>query len=116
MHSDNEVLQILTQFYKPDKEKGVTNNKAANLTGFWVYCQRFGLESAKEAYGKDAYYKNRRDLKNAGIDLIERPENVVFIDDDFWRKYRMYAPSEYVTNTHDDHRDGTNILNLPRQA
>lgn len=116
MHSDNEVLEILKGFYKPNKAKGVTQNKAAALTAFWVYCQRFGIESAKEVYGKNAFYKSCRDLKAAGIDLIERPENVVFLEDDFWRKFRMNAPSDFVPNPCDDFRDGTNILNLPKQA
>lgn len=116
MHSDNQVIQILTAFYKPDKEKKVTNNRAADLTAFWVFCQRFGFEKAKLTYGHNKFYKNRSDLKKAGIDLIERPENLVFIDENFWRSYRMKAPSEYVVNPVDDFRDGTNILNLPKQA
>lgn len=116
MHSDNQVRQILTAFYKPDKKNGVTANKAADLTAFWVFCQRFGMEDAKSTYGKDAFYRRRADLKKAGIDLIERPENVVFIDEDFWRRYRMNAPSENVVNPFDNFRDGTNVLNLSKQA
>jgi hypothetical protein len=108
MHSDNQVRQILMSIYKP--------NKAGRLTGFWVYCQRFGLDSAKETFGRESFYQARTDLKAAGIDLIERPENVTFIDDKFWRKYRMDAPSEHAVNLHDDFRDSTNVLNLPKQA
>lgn len=108
MHSDNQVRQILMSKYKP--------NKAGRLTAFWTYCQRFGLESAKETFGKNPFYEARADLKAAGIDLIERPENVVFIDDDYWRRFRMEAPSEKAVNQFDDFRDSINILHLPKQA
>jgi hypothetical protein len=108
MHSDNQVRQMLMEVYKP--------NKAARLTGFWTYVQRFGLESAKETFGKNPFYEARRDLKAVGIDLIERPDNVTFLEDNFFRSYRMRAPSESVVNAFDNFREGTNLLNFPKEA
>jgi hypothetical protein len=108
MHSDNQVHQLLNQKYKP--------NKAARLTAFWTFCQRFGLDKAKEAFGRNPFYEARADLKAAGIDLIERPENVTYIDDDFLRNIRMKAPSEHVVNRIDNFRDATHILNFPTKS
>jgi Phage replication protein CRI len=108
MHSDSQVHEALSQIYK--------SNKAGHLTAFWVYCQRFGIEKAKETFGRNPFYEQRADLKKAGIDLIERPDNVVFLDDEFFHKFNMKAPNEFRVNDYDDFREGTNILNFPKQA
>lgn len=108
MLSDHQVQEKLLDVY--------TSQKAARLTAFWVYIQRFGLDKAKETFGKNSYYSARSDLKKAGIDLIERPDNIIFLDDEFLGRFKLKAPSIDVTNAHDDFRDSGNILNLPKRA
>ncbi len=108
MHSDNEVKKLLLDTYKPVK--------AARLTAFWLYVQRFGVESAKEIYGRESFYQSRSDLKKAGIDLIERPSNVTYLDDDFWRSFRMKAPSIHVVNKADNDRGQLSIFNIRKTS
>ena len=108
MLSDHQVQAKLMDAY--------TSQKAARLTAFWVYVQRFGLDKTKETFGKNSYYSARSDLKKAGVDLLERPDNVVFLDDEFLSRFRLKAPSSDVTNSVDDFRDSGNVLNLPKRA
>jgi Phage replication protein CRI len=108
MQHTDEVEALLNDAFKPVK--------AARLMAMWLYVQRFGTDRAKEAFGKDSYYASRRDMKNAGVSLIEPPKNVVRLEPKFWEKFKVQVPSEYVTNRVDDFRDSGNILNLPTAA
>ena len=89
--------------------------KAARLLGFWLHVQRFGSEDAKTAIGKTVYYRNKSDLKKAGVALVESEDSLITVDPDFFSKFKLDIPSEFVVNKFDNHRDGDNILNLPIQ-
>lgn len=89
------------------------DRKAGRLLGTWLCVQKLGVEKTKELLGKDAYYRDYRDMKKAGISSIELPKNVIRHNPEFWRKFQVGVPSEYVTNRVDDFRDGGNVLNLP---
>lgn len=99
----DKVREKLLQAYKP-----VT---AANLTAFWLYVQKFGSESAKEVYGKDAFYYKKRQLQKAGVSLLEQKENTILMKD-FFSQFSMSIPSEYIGNSCDDERDSINVLNI----
>jgi hypothetical protein len=105
MQSVDQVQTTLMSVYKP--------NVASRLTAIWLYVQRFGTEKCKENFGRDAYYYAKKQLKAAGVELVEKPQNVVNIDKDFWAAFRMSVPSSFVTNQHDDFRDSDNVLNFP---
>lgn len=104
MQHVDEVRMQLKAAYKPVK--------AARLVSMWLYVQRFGTEEAKREFGRDSYYKAKRDMKVAGVSLIEPPENVTTIDGTFLRAFKMQVPSSDVTNREDDFRDSENLLNL----
>lgn len=106
MQRVDEIQAKLSQTYKPVK--------AARLMSFWLYVQRFGSERAKEDFGKRSYYASKRDLKTAGISLIEPPSgnNITILDRDFMQNFKLEVPSEFVTNSVDDFRDSENVLNF----
>jgi Phage replication protein CRI len=108
MQHTDEVEALLKDAFKPVK--------AARLMGMWLYVQRFGTDRTKEAFGRDSYYAARRDMKKAGVSMIEPPKNVVRLEPKFWEKFKVQVPSEYATNSVDDFRDSGNILNLPTVA
>lgn len=111
MQRVDEIQSKLSQAYKPVK--------AARLMSFWLYVQRFGSQRARDDFGKDSYYYSRRELKKAGISLIEPPSgnNITILDRDFMQNFRLEIPSEHVTNKVDDFRDSENILNfVPRMS
>jgi hypothetical protein len=100
MQTGDQVLAILEQTYK--------SAKAARLTSFWLFIQRFSSERAKEIFGERTYYYNKRELKKAGVSLVEPPKgNVINLDN-----FRFSIPSQYVVNRVDDFRDSQNLLNL----
>lgn len=88
--------------------------KATKLIGFWLFVERTGSYQAKEIYGNNAYYRAKRDLKAAGVSLLE-PIKVIDAKDRFLKEFRIEVPSPYVTNTVDDDRNIDNILNLFQQ-
>ena len=107
MQKADEIEVKLMEVYKPVK--------AARLLSFWLYIQRFGTERAKEMFGHNSYYVAKRDLKKAGISLIEATDTAVTLRPDFMRTFKLQIPSEHVTNKHDDYPDHDNILNfVPR--
>lgn len=108
MQQADEVETKLNTVFKPVK--------AARLMSMWLYVQRFGTKKAKEAFGHNSYYVARRDMKKAGVSLIEPPKNVIVREANFWQKFKVEVPNEFVTNRVDDFRDGGNILNLPKVA
>lgn len=104
MQHVDEVEAKLLEAYKPVK--------AAQLVAKWLYVQRFGTAKTKEAFGRDSYYYARREMKKAGVSLVEKPRNVTEIDGNFLRAFKMQIPSPYATNGVDDFRDSDNLLNL----
>ena len=106
MRKVDKVQQVLMTHYKPVK--------AGRLTSFWLYVKEFGETAAIDVYGRDSFYRSKRDLKKAGVSLLEPPSKgvVVELDATFIEDFRMSVPSAYVTNRYDDFRDSENILNL----
>lgn len=106
MQRVDEIQTKLSEAYKPVK--------AARLMSFWLYVQRFGSDRAREDFGRDSYYYSRRELKKAGISLIEPPsgKNITILDRDFMQNFRLEVPSIHVTNKVDDFRDSENVLNF----
>lgn len=102
MRKVDQVIDVLSARYK--------SVKAGRLTSFWLFVQKFGTERAKKVHGANSYYYNVRQLKEAGVSLVEPPSgNVVDLED-----FRFILPSHYVTNAHDDFRDCENVLNIRR--
>lgn len=89
--------------------------KAARLTSMWLYIQKFGTQKAKNFFGHNSYYVGKRDLKLAGVSLVEPPK-VINASERFLESFSFDIPSPYVTNAVDDFRDSGNLLNLPQQS
>lgn len=100
----DKLESVLLAHYKP--------NTAANLTSFWLYVRQFGAEKAKEVFGKTSFYYRRRQLKKAGVGLVEADENLIKVDPEFFRAFKLDIPSEFVGNRVDDLRDSRSLLNL----
>lgn len=100
----DRVRQKLLGIYKPAT--------AANLTAFWLFVQKFGADEALATYGRDAYYYKKRQLKKAGVALLEKSENTVVLGKDFFNEFKLVVPSEHVVNKVDDYRDSRSVLNL----
>lgn len=111
MQRVDEIQAILSKVYKPVK--------AARLMSFWLYVQRFGSQQAKEDFGHNSYYVSKRDLKKAGVSLVEPPKanHITIVDRDFLQNFKLEVPSSYVTNSVDDFRESENILNfIPKMS
>jgi hypothetical protein len=104
MNLPDRVKQKVLEHYKPIK--------AANLTAFWLYVQKFGADSAKEVYGSRTFYYRKSELKKAGVSLLEGKENTIILGKDFFTDFALTIPSEHVGNKEDDERDSLNIINL----
>jgi hypothetical protein len=106
MQRADEVESKLLETYKPVK--------AARLVSFWLYVQKFGSAKAKDVFQRDSYYRSVREMKKAGVTLIEPPSgnNVTVLEKDFMGQFAMKIPSEFVTNRVDDFRESGNVLNL----
>jgi hypothetical protein len=104
MMTVDKVEAVLLEHYKPAI--------ATKLVGFWLYVKQFGADKAKEACGRDSYYYQKRQLKQAGVPLMEAHENVVKVDVEFFRNWRLDIPSEYAHHKTDEFRDHGNVLNL----
>jgi hypothetical protein len=105
MDTIDQVKSKLLEKYKP--------NKVARLLGFWMHVQKFGIQDAKNLYGKDSFYDAKSDLKLAGVSLVEPPK-VINAADRFLERFSFDIPNEHATNSVDDYRESGNILNLPR--
>ena len=88
------------------------NRKAGRLLGTWFCVQKLGVSKAKELFGKDAYYRDLRDFKKAGISLVEATDTVVTVNADFLRNFKLEVPSQHVTNRFDDFENHDNVLNF----
>lgn len=104
MQSADEVKAKLLETYKPVK--------ASRLTSFWLYVQRFGESDAKEIFGKDSFYRSKRDVKKAGVSLVDEPKLVTRADQNFLRNFELIVPSPHATNHYDDARDSLNVLDF----
>lgn len=86
------------------------NAKAMRLLGFWLHVQKFGTEDAKNTYSKLTFYRNKSDLKKAGVSIVETIETT--IDDKFLDNFTLDVPSIYVVNKVDDYPDHESTINL----
>lgn len=104
MNDIDSVREKLLETYK--------QAKASRLLGFWLFVQKLGSKQAKEDFGHNSYYVAKRDLKKAGVSLIE-PVKIINTSDKFIKDFKIELPSSYTTNQFDDFRNSDNILNLP---
>jgi hypothetical protein len=88
------------------------DRRAGRLLGTWLCIQKLGVAKAKEIFGKDAYYRDYRDMKKAGVSLIEAENTVVTLKSDFFKNFKLQVPSNHSTNTFDDYGDHDNVLNF----
>lgn len=88
------------------------NTVAARLVGFWVTFQRVGEQRAKEIYGKDSFYRFKRQFKEAGVSLIES-DKIVNAADRFRNNFKFNVPSGYVVNSLDKPRDIRELIKFP---
>lgn len=103
MNTEEQVLGKLCDRYK--------KNTAANLHGFWLFVKTHGSERAREFFGKDAFNYKRRQLREAGVSLVEAPKASLRSDAELLRNFRLEVPSPYVVNAFDDARNMENLLN-----
>lgn len=111
MQKFDEIEEKLMGAYKPVK--------AARLGAFWLYVQKSGSARAKEVFGRDSYYYSIRELKQAGVTLIEPPNSkvVTLVDREFMQNFRLEVPSQYVVNRVDDFRNKENVINyVPKMS
>lgn len=109
MQEANQVKAKLLEFYKPVK--------AARLVSLWLYVQRFGTAEAKATFGRDSFDRSRRDLRAAGISMIEAQQLRTEIDSEFLRNMALTVPSLHAVNQVDDFRGKENVLNfVPRTS
>jgi hypothetical protein len=106
MQTVDEVQLKLMEVYKPVK--------AARLVSIWLYVQRFSSAEAREIFGRQSFDYSKREMKKAGVNLIEPPnaKSITVIERDFFQNFKLEVPSEHVTNKEDDFRNGGNILNF----
>lgn len=104
METIDKVKTALHSHYKPAK--------ASRLVGFWLYVKQFGADEAKKSFGEQPYYYNRRQIKAAGVGLVEANENIIKADPEFFRNFGLDIPSPYAHHKVDEFRDSGNVLNL----
>jgi len=106
MQTVDQVQLKLMEVYKPVK--------AARLVSIWLYVQRFSSAEAREIFGRDSFDYSRREMKKAGVTLIEPPtaKTITVIERDFFQNFNLEVPSEHVTNKVDDFRNASNVLNF----
>jgi hypothetical protein len=111
MQTVDEVQLKLMEVYKPVK--------AARLVSIWLYVQRFSSAEAREIFGRQSFDYSKREMKKAGVTLIEPPsaKTITVIERDFFQNFKLEVPSEHVTNKVDDFRNSSNVLNfVPRMS
>lgn len=86
MSDSRKVIEILQDNLKP--------RNAADLAAFWTFVQTYGSNRAKELYGKDKFYRMRKQLLDHDISLIEPPPADVIKLSDF----RFRVPSDLAIN------------------
>ena len=100
----NQVETMLLATYKPVK--------AARLVSLWLYVQRFGAARAKEVFGENSYYRSKREMKAAGVSMLEADQLKTEVDDKFLRNFVLAVPSHHAVNQVDDFRGKENVLNF----
>lgn len=106
MQTVDEVQLKLMEVYKPVK--------AARLVSIWLYVQRFSSAEAREIFGRQSFDYSKREMKKAGVTLIEPPsaKTITVIERDFFQNFKLEVPSEHVTNKVDDFRNSSNVINF----
>lgn len=102
MDEIGKVQEKLLAKYKPDK--------ALRLLGFYTTVIKIGVDNVKKLYSETVYYRNKADLKIAGVSLLE-PDIVVTVDKQFIDSFKFEIPSIHTTNRFDDFRNHGNLLN-----
>lgn len=90
------------------------STKVGRLMGFWHLVQQHGAYEAREIVGDRTFQRNVKDLRDAGVTLLEKTENIVKVDPSFFNTFKMQIPSDDVINDHDSYRDHDNLLNLAK--
>jgi len=103
MQEADEVKAKLKEMYKPVK--------AARLMAIWLYVQKYGVQQAKTEFGRDSFDRARREMRSAGCSFVEPPV-VHTVNEQFIKSFSFDVPSPHVTNTVDDYRDSSNLINL----
>lgn len=103
MQEHNEVKSKLLEHYKAVK--------AARLHSVWLYVEKYGMQDAKNLFGKNSFNRAKRELKAAGCSFVEPPK-VIKANDKFIKNFQLHVPSIYVVNDEDDFRDSENLINL----
>ena len=86
--------------------------KPGRLMATWTLIQKMGCEVTKGAMGHDAYYRDLRALKSAGVSIMEQVDGLIKVEDSFFKEFKLEIPSHHVVNQYDDFRDSDNVLNL----
>lgn len=97
---------------KEKLESKYIQSKSSSLVAFWALVQREGSKEVKKTFGADKYYRYLRDLREAGIGLVE-PVRVIDAADRFRRDFKFSIPNEYVVNKSDHKRGSADILDFP---
>lgn len=84
--------------------------KGIRLLGFWLHVQKFSAEDAKNLYSRRVFFRNKADLKTAGVSLLE-PIKRIKLDEQFVESFQFIIPSVHTTNQFDDFKDSGNLLN-----
>lgn len=93
----NEIWDIDSALDRISNSSGGTNGKAARLSGFYMlYCQ-VGASRCKEIVGRDQFFRNRKELREMGIGLLDFEKD---LPDDLAGLW-LDIPSDYATNTVD---------------
>jgi hypothetical protein len=74
--------------------------------------QKIGVLESKAVLGEQTYYRDVREMKTAGVSILEADENLIRVDNEFFNNFKMCIPSNFTINQVDDHRDSPNLLNL----
>lgn len=107
MTTKNEVLGKVLAHY--------STARAGALVAFWLFVQSFGMNKAREVYGKNTYYRNIRSLKSAGVSVIKIVEDSSDDEEEnFNENFELVIPSPFAVNYIDNFRDSENIWNLCR--
>lgn len=104
MSMADQVLEKLQATY--------SGAKPGRLMATWTLIQKMGSEVTKNAMGHDAYYRDLRELRKAGVSIMEQVDGLIKVEDSFFKNFKLEIPSDHVVNQYDDFRDGDNLLNL----
>lgn len=99
---------------KEKLEAKYIQSKSSSLIAFWVLIQREGIAEAKNIFGHDKYYRYKRDLREAGIGIVE-PVRVINAAERFRKDFRFEIPSQFIVNEKDHARGSEDLLEFPSQ-